>query len=184
MDVSAVRSQVAKHRSSRVPSEFGEIPGSITYLDGLLQQASSVDEKHLLFAMVLGECARAGNREMELHYLRRQADSLPPQPIFLTSLASALANVPGSGDEALARCGDAVALANKEDRQVRYSLTCQARVALLLNNYETLNSALKELIDDAGRQRAEDTGYEFDFVDQIDVGRCDTQLLDRYRELA
>ncbi|CAN7763758.1 hypothetical protein LJR084_007288 [Variovorax sp. LjRoot84] len=184
MDITALGSQVAKRRSSRVPSEFGEIPGSIGYLEGLLNQATTLDEKHLMFVLILGECSRASNPEPELHYLRRQLESLPLQPILLASLAYALANIPGSGDEALTRCAEAVALARKENRQVRYSLAWQVRIALILDDYTVLHDALQGLVDDAGKQREEDSAYEFDFVDQIDAARCDAQLLARYEELA
>lgn len=184
MDSTAIRGQVAKLRLTTAPSEFGQIPASVPYLDELLKQAPSLDDKHLLFAIILGECTRADNRALELHYLRRQIQSLPLQPILLTSLATALAYMPGTYREALSVCAEAVALAKKEDRQVRWSLTSQARIALMLDDYEVLHYALRELIDDAAKARVEDMGYEFDFVDQIDVQRLDAGLLARYKELA
>lgn len=181
---SEIRRQVAKLRSNTVPSEFGRIPASVPYLDGLLKQALRLDEKHLLFALILGECTRAENRALELHYLRQQIQSLPLQPILLTSLATALATTPGMNAEALSVSHDAVALAKKENRQVRWSLTSQARISLMLDDYDTLTRALEELVSDVGAERSEDTDYEFDFVDQIDVQRIDTGLLERYKELA
>ena len=183
-DVRALRQEVTKRRASVVESDFGEIPSSIPYLEGLLQKASSLDDSHLLFALILGECTRADNRPAEVHYLRRQLAALPLQPIFLASLASALASVPGAGSEALTRCLEAVNLAQKEDRQVRYCLTVQARVALALHDHETLAASLKGLIADAKFERAEDSGYEFDFVDQIDAQRIDPTLLAEYKALA
>lgn len=179
-DSSAIRGQVAKLRSTSVQSEFGQIPASVPYLDGLLQQASALDEKHLLYALILGECTRAQNRALELHYLQQQVKSLPLQPVLLTNLAMALAYTPGREHEALLVCGEAVVLAKKENRQVRWSLTSQARIALMLDDYEILNRTLGELIADAGQARAEDTGYEFDFVDQIDAQRIDVQLFAQY----
>ena len=182
-NVHLLRNEAAERRTSVVLSEFGEIPSSIPYLEGLLQKASSLDDKYLLFALVLGECTRADNRQAEVHYLRRQMSSLPLQPVFLTSLASALATEPASHVEALARCAEAVELAMREDRQVRYSLTFQARLALALGEYEVLTSALKGLIADAHCERSEDTGYEFDFVDEIDTRRIDPALLAQYKAL-
>ena len=183
-DVRALRQEVAKRRASHVASAFGEIPSSIPYLDGLLTQAASLDEEHLLFALILGECTRAENRQAEVHYLQRQIDTLPLQPIFVASLATALASSPGSEAEALARCAEAVELARREERQIRYCLTCQARVALALDDYGVLTGALKGLVADAKSTRTEDTGYEFDFLDQIDAQRCDAELLASYRALA
>lgn len=182
-DIQVLRQEAAARRTLSAESQFGEIPSSIPYLDGLLKQSSSLDEKHLLFSLILGECIRAENRQAEVHYLRRQLEDLPRQPILLANLATALASVPGSEQEALMRCTEAVDLAQQEDRQVRYCLTCQVRVALVLDDYVALNRAIRGLIADSGNQRSEDTEYEFDFVDQIDVGRCDPKLLAQYKEL-
>jgi hypothetical protein len=184
MDAGALRQEAAKLRSTIVDSEFGAVPGSIRYLEGVLQRASSSEDKHLLFALILGECARADNRLAEVHFLRRQVAELPLQPVLLTSLASVLAGDRESATEALVRCEEAVQLAQRGDRQVRYCLTSQARIALALDDYEVLSKALRGLVADAGRQRAEDTAYEFDFVDQIDVQRIDPGLLRQYRALA
>jgi hypothetical protein len=184
MDARALRREAAKLRSTIVESEFGAVPSSIGYLESLLSRASSSEDKHLLFALILGECARADNRLAEMHFLRRQVAELSLQPVLLTSLASALVGDPASAPEALARCEEAVRLARQEDRQVRYSLTCQATIALALNDYEVLSAALRGLIEDAGRERTEDTAYEFDFVDKIDVQRIDAELLANYKTLA
>lgn len=184
MDARALRQEAAKLRATVVDSEFGAVPSSIGYLEGLLRKASSSEDKHLLFALILGECVRAENGLAEVHFLRRQVAELPLQPVLLTSLASALAGDRESAPEALARCEEAVRLAQHEDRQVRYCLTCQARIALALDDYEVLSAALRALIADAGRQRAEDTAYEFDFVDQIDARRIDPALLRQYKALA
>src|SRR6188768_1547966 len=72
MDARALMQEAAKRRSTVVNTEFGPAPSSIGYLEGLLQQASSTEEKHLLFALILGECTRAENRLAEVHFLRRQ----------------------------------------------------------------------------------------------------------------
>lgn len=184
MDARALRQEAAKLRSTIVDSEFGAVPSSIGYLEALLRKATSSEDKHLLFALILGECARADNRLAEMHFLRRQVAELPLQPVLLTSLASALVGDPESAPEALVSCQEAVRLARHEDRQVRYCLTCQARIALALDDYEVLSAALRALIADAGRERAEDTTYEFDFVDQIDVRRIAPALLRQYKALA
>jgi hypothetical protein len=184
IDVRALRQEVAKLRSTVVKSKFGVVPSSIGYLEALLQEATSSQDKHLLFALILGECTRAQNGLAEVHFLRRQVAELPLQPVLLTSLASALARDRESAPEALVRCDEAVRLAQQEDRQVRHCLTCQARIALALSDYEVLSAALRALISDAGRQRAEDTAYEFDFIDQIDVRHVDPALLQQYKALA
>lgn len=182
-DLELVR-EASKHRATKVKSAIGLLPGSIVYLDDLLKKAFSLDEKYQLFLLILDECSLAGNRLAEEHFLRRQITELPLQPILLTSLARFLANDPATADEALVRCEEAVRLAIHEDRQVRYALTCQARIALTLGNYEVLASALRALIADAAPNRVnEDSIYYFDFVDKIDLNRIDSALLERYKAL-
>jgi hypothetical protein len=184
MDARVLRQEAAKLRSTVADSQFGPLPRSIGYLEGVLRKATSSEDKHLLFALILGECTRVDNHLAEVHFLRRQLAELPLQPVLLTSLALALVSDPKSATEALDRCEDAVRIARQENRQVRYCLTCKARIALVLNDYEVLSAALRALIEDAGRERVEDTTYEFDFVDQIDVRRIDTALLRQYQKLA
>lgn len=184
MNARELRQEAAKRRSIGVDSEFGTIPSSVVYLDEHLRKASSLDDKHLLFALIIGECIRAENHVAEIHFLRRQMTELPLQPVFLTSLASALASNPNTVPEAFARCEEAVQLAQHENRQVRYCLTCQVRLALTFDKYEILSSALRNLIADAGHERVEDTNYEFDFIDQIDDRRIDPELLRQYKALA
>lgn len=184
MNARELRQEAAKRRSTVVDSEFGKIPSSVAYLEELLRKTSSLDDKHLLFALIMGECTRAENRAAEVHFLRRQLTELPLQPVFLASLASALASNPNTVPQAFARCEEAVQLAQHENRQVRYCLTFQARLALALDNYEVLSSSLHNLIADAGHERVEDTDYEFDFIDQIDDRRIDPELLRQYKALA
>lgn len=87
-------------------------------------------------------------------------------------------------EEPLRLASESVALAIKDDRLVRYCATNMARIALTLDAYEVLDSALAVLIDDAVNIRVEDSPYEFDFVDRIDVSRVNLGLLKRYRQLA
>lgn len=103
---------------------------------------------------------------------------------MLTNLAQFLVNDSEKAKEALAFCEEAVRLAINEDRQVRYALTCQVRIALALDDYEVLSSALRGLIADAAPNRVnEDSIYYFDFVDKIDANRIDSAILERYKAL-
>lgn len=183
-DFKKLRKEAEERRSIFVKSKFGEVPGSIPYLEGLIDKASSLDEKHLIFALILSECAREDNPVIEVEFLRRQMLELPLQPIFLASLASALIRIPGSMSEALARSKEAVELANSENRQLRYCLTCRVRLALSVGDYDAVSEALHNLIADAGQNRAEDSSYEFDFLDLIDERKVDPELLRQYKELA
>lgn len=100
-------------------------------------------------------------------------------------LAITLANIePSSRDEAVAIAEKAIDVAKSQDRLVRYCATNLARIGLILDDYVVLQRALVDLVSDAGRDRSEDSGYEFDFVNQIDVRRIDAGLLARYKALA
>lgn len=184
MDDRLLMRKAAKLRAVKVESDIGLISGSIAYLDGLLKEDLSIDDKYQLFFLIVDECFRSGNRNAEEYYLRRQISELPLQPILLTNLAQFLVNDSGKAKEALAFCEEAVRLAINEDRQVRYALTCQVRIALALDDYEVLSSALRGLIADAAPNRVnEDSIYYFDFVDKIDANRIDFALLERYKAL-
>ncbi len=183
INVTSLRDEIAKQRSTTAQSEFGPIPASIPYLQGLLTDSLSLDERHLVFAAILSECSRAKNDHLELHFLRRQVSALPKQPVLLVSLALGLAKFPELRDDAIQTGLDAVRVARQQDRQLRYSLTALARLALSLNEYTALELALTELIADQSSNRDEDTGYEFDFVDAIDTHRIAPSLLDAYKGL-
>lgn len=184
MDDRLLMRKAAKLRAVKVESDIGLISGSIAYLDGLLKEDLSIDDKYQLFFLIVDECFRSGNRNAEEYYLRRQISELPLQPILLTNLAQFLVNDSEKAKEALAFCEEAVRLAINEDRQVRYALTCQVRIALALDDYEVLSSALRGLIADAAPNRVnEDSIYYFDFVDKIDANRIDFALLERYKAL-
>jgi hypothetical protein len=183
INVTSLREEVTKQRSTTVQSEFGPIPGSIPYLEGLLTDSLSLDERHLIFAVILSECSRAKNDQLELHFLRRQVSVLPKQPVLLVGLALGLSKFPEFRGDALRTGLDAVSLARLENRQLRYSLTALARLALSLNDYAVIERALTELVADKGTERSEDTPYEFDFVDQLDARRISPSVISAYRLL-
>ena len=182
IDASSLREEVARRRSTKSQSEFGAIPESIPYLQSFLTDQLSIDERHLIFAMILNECSRAKNDHLELHFLRRQLSALPLQPVLLASLAGGLAKFPERRAEALQAGAEAVRLAREEDRQVRYSLTALARLALSLKDYSTLERALSELVADAVVTR-EDAPYEFDFVDDLDARHISSDVISAYKRL-
>lgn len=71
----------------------------------------------------------------------------------------------------------------KQGRQVRYSLTAQARFGAEIDDYDLLNSTLREIVLDAHNTRDEDSAFEFDFLRDVDTGRIDQAILKSYREL-
>jgi hypothetical protein len=183
IDVNALRREVSQRRAVNTNSSFGVIPSSIPFLTDHLQNAVDSETRHLLFALILSECGRAENKPLEIHFLRRQVEELPMQPILLTSLATALAASRETAQEALQLCRAAVDLAVKENRQLRYSLSAMARVAIEVDDYQLLSYAISSLVDDAEKFRAEDIAYEFDFLESIDLNRISPDLLVRYSKL-
>jgi hypothetical protein len=181
----ALVAKLGAMRKQRVGSTFGPIPASIPYLDEMLADATSDEERGLLYSLLIGECSRARNDALYVDRLRRRARDMTTDPMSHAGLATTLALLDRQHrDEALASAYKALELAKLQGRQIRYCGVSLARVALSLDEYGPLQHALRELIEDFGQPRQEDIGYEFDFVDQIDPKRCDTELLNSYKSLA
>lgn len=183
-EYAALRAELTSLRKQRVQSEYGLIPASVEHLEQLLTKVASDDERIEVYTLLVSECSRARNDRLYIDCLRRRVRDFASDPMSHAGLAFRLAMIePEYRGEALASADKALELARSQDRLVRYCATNLARIALMLDNYEVLNRSLGELVADAGKARVEDTGYEFDFVDQIDVQRVDAELLARYQEL-
>ena len=180
----AIKNLLPELRKQLVDSPHGRIPKSIEHLEKVLRNESALDDKVAVYGLLLGECTRSRNNDVYVHFLRRRVKEIPDDPFSYTELGTVLAHERSTQAEALKVAAQAVALAKKQDRQVKYSLTCQARIALEIGDYKTFNEALRGLIDDAENIRDEDHGFEFDFLDHVDPDKADQQLIAQYRELA
>lgn len=178
-----IKARLPELRKQLIVSPHGQIPRSVEYLEKAIGKATSLDDKIALYSLLLSECSRCRNYELEVHFLRQRLRDWDNDPFPLTSLATALAREQSTRDEALQLAAQAVSLAKKQDRQVKYSLTCQARVALEVGDYAVFNDALRRLIEDANNHRAEDHGLEFDFLDHIDPNQVDNEIMSQYRAL-
>jgi hypothetical protein len=183
-DFLAIKKQLPELRKQLVTSPHGRIPKSVEHLESMIANAASVDDKAALYPLVLSECVRYGNHELHVRFLRQQVRDLHDDPLSLTSLATALAQDHSARGEAIRLVAQAVTIAKSEDRQVKYSLTCQARLALEVGDYDLFNDSLRDLIQDAKNHRAEDHGLEFDFLDRADSDKIDKKLVTQYRALA
>ena len=180
----ALCAELATLRKQQVQSQFGSAPGSVARLEGLLGAATSDEDRAVLYTLLASECSKARNDSLYIDCLRRRARDLPTDPMAHAGLATTLSKVePSSRNEAIAIADKALEMAKSQDRLVRYCATNLARIGLILDDYAVLQRALAELVGDAGRDRPEDIGYEFDFVDQINVQRLNAGLLAQYREL-
>lgn len=178
-----LRATLAAMRKQRVQSDYGLIPASVDHLEKLLATTAAEGERAVLYALIFSECSKAQNDRLYVGWLHRGVRDFPNEPQFHIDLAFGLATTePKQREAALVSARKALELAKAQDRLVRYCATNLARIALMLDDYDTLTHALEELIADAGAKRPEDTGYEFDFVRQIDVRRVDAGVLERYKD--
>ncbi len=181
----ALCAELVTLRKQRVQSRFGSVPGSVPRLEQLLDATASDEDRAVLYALLASECSKARNDSLYIDCLRQCARDLPTDPMAHAGLAITLCIIdPSSSSEAIAIADKALDIAKSQDRLVRYCATNLARIGLMLDDYAVLQRALAELIGDAGCDRSEDTGYEFDFVDKIDVHRVDAGMSARYKELA
>lgn len=177
--------ELATLRKQRVQSKFGPVPGSVPRLEHLLDAVTSDEDRAVLYTLLASECSKAKSDSLYIDCLRRYVRDLPTDPMAHANLAITLGIVdPSSCNEVVAIADKSLDIAKSQNRLVRYCATNLARIGLMLDDYTVLQRALTELVSDAGCVRPEDTGYEFDFVDQIDVQRFDAGLLERYKKLA
>lgn len=181
----ALRAELALLRKQRVQSAYGLIPASVEYLEQLLSEVSSDDERAEVYTLLVSECSRARNDPLYIDCLRRRVRDFASDPMSYAGLAFRLAMIePEHRTEALATADKALELAKAQNRQVRYCATNLARIALMLDDYQALNRSLGELVADADNVREEDSNYEFDFIEKIDGRRVDSNVLAQYRGLA
>jgi hypothetical protein len=183
----AIRTEVSRLRARKINTQFGLAPASIPNLDGLMEECPVNDgcDRSTLYSLLLGECSRAMNDEMYIYFLKRRCAEDEADVLALTNLGSVLSVIGGDkSDEALIAAEKAVRMAKDQNRFVRHCATNLARAALRLNNYDYLIIALRTLLDDAENFREQDTTFAFDFIDGIDLKRCDAELIDQYKKLA
>ena len=178
-----LRHLAAEHRSTKVTTEFGNLPESIPVLASFVSSAEP-EELEDVYGVLIDECIRAGRFDLELRFRKDLVQRFPNDPIPLCSLASSLASDPSTQAEAMESARAAVNLAKQTDSYVRYALTTQLRVAMQLDNYPEVNSMLTALVEDSANARDEDYVFESDFVDALDMNKVSGRLLQRYLEVA
>lgn len=179
-----IRNRLASLRQEVVETSLGKIPKSIWFLESEIDKSISHDDKLAIYTLLLSECCRCRNQCLQIHYLRKQFQDFPSEPLAITELASNLAFDINNLNEVLELLKLAVSMARLQNRLVKYSLTCQARVALQLKDYLLFNNTLRALIDDAHVSRADDYDLEFDFIKDINKSLADLNLIDQYRSLS
>jgi hypothetical protein len=180
--------QLPTLRREAIDSPFGQIPKSVDELSRLLNGSLTEGDKAHVYHLLLSECSRSRNDALLLHWLRARVKAFPRDPIAQCGLAFHIALTEPSRisvrEESLDLTRRALSIAFSQNVLVRYSATMLVRIGLLLDDYAAVKEGLVALIRDGNQQRLEDQRLEFDFLDQIDPKRLDSDLLDTYARLA
>lgn len=180
-----IMKNIGAKRNETVDTSLGPLPKSVEFLRICLDQAKDDADRRKLFPLLLSECSRSKNDVAYLHFLRRSANEMSDDPIAVSGAAYGIAIVDLSAKhEALALANQAVKLALAQDRLVKHSATNLIRIALLLDAYDYVSLGISALLNERGAIRAEDSSYQFDFLDKIDPDRVDRRMLDEYRALS
>ena len=182
-----LKKQLPALRKQKLDSDLGVISASSSYLIELLLKTHDQDDRRLIYMELTSECALSGNEELYMHFLRQNCREFPTDPLVNTGLGLACALRASSQnknkEEAIKLAVKALRLAETQKQFIRYCGANLARIALIVDDYETLHMAISNLLDHANDECVEDLNYEFDFIDQIDIERFDSILLEKYKAL-
>jgi hypothetical protein len=183
-ELTVIRARLQSIDSMKAESEFGPIPASVPYLEDMLGANLDFDDRSLIYSLLISECSRAKNDSLYIAMLRRREKDLENDPMSRLGLAHTLVIIkPELADEALNVAKEALNMAKAQDWLVKYCATSIVRIGLVRKDYDIVQFGLAELVADSKNQRLEDSGYEFDFLPQIEAQRCDKTLLKSYQSL-
>jgi hypothetical protein len=182
-DRAALRQEVRARREPRVLFEGKFVPGSVRYLRDLMASAEDEYERDVLLVEVGAEYLRAEMEDEHLQVQRERVRNHPDAAVMWLSLADALSWRPDGAQEANDATARAVEISRTVGALLRYSLSCQARVARATGNREVFERAISDLLEDAPNYRKEDSGFFGNFIESLPAGFCSSALLDAYRKL-
>jgi hypothetical protein len=174
---------IADLRAKKLSVEGEMVPESAVFLRDKLASIADPGDRAVLHEMLCDEYALSGLNHKELEAMRARAREYPDEPVPWAGLAARLSHEEGMLEEAQQASDHAVSVAKKSDRFVRYALITRARLAAVQHDWHLLNATLQDLIEDASNERAEDIGYESDFLHGAE-GHLDKAIMDRYRTIA
>jgi hypothetical protein len=184
IDLQILYQRVLNLRSQVSETKYGSIPSSITFIESILSKNLSDEDRKLVYTVLVGECSFSNNDQLKLEISQRRAKELPDDPLAHIALAWINALVVPRNTEAAVRAGYmALEVARREGEWLRYCACDFLRIGLLLDDYDIVNGTLKILVEDACNKGRVDHKYEFDFVEQIDRNRCNSELLSAYLSL-
>lgn len=159
-------------------------PSTVTFLEGELAKTTDPLHRAALYQLMAQEYALAKQPSGELGTMRRAAAEFPGEPVPWIGLAARLGQEQKMLNEARVTIERGLEIASRTNRFVRYALGTRARIANALNDRELLEETVQRLIADAAKTRAEDCGFETDFLDSIPDDAIDRGMREQYLKIA
>ncbi|MBV8620792.1 MAG: hypothetical protein JOY84_18145 [Curvibacter sp.] len=158
------------------------VPSSIVLIRDMLKSIDDIHDRNDLLGELAGEYLRA---ELEDEYLLVERERLanhPDEAIMWIGLAHALSRRSDGAAEAKQSVIKGVEISREVGALIRYSLTCQAQIALEIGDPVLFGDALKDLILDSPNFREEDCWLDESLLRGLPDGFCDPNLLNDYKK--
>jgi hypothetical protein len=174
--------ELRKQNSKAKPANTSS--AGVALLKEKLIEAKAPLDRAALYQLLAQEYAMAGLVDQEIGTMRKAAAEFVNEPTPWISLAARLSLDEATLAESKEVIEQALAIAVKNDRFVRYALGTRARIANKLQAHELLADTIRKLIDDAATKRVEDCGFETDFLDSLPEKVIDVGIRQRYLQIA
>jgi hypothetical protein len=179
-----VRDMIREKRARRVAIKGREVPESIAFLVGLLDQAKSERELDDILFHLSAEYEMAGMTQDQIRTLQRRTEIFPEDVNVWLLLADSLSDDPERRLEARQALDKAIRQSRATNEFVRVALAVEARIARRWKDGEMFEHAIRELIQDAENVRAVDQPLPSDVVLDLPLGLCSSELVAHYCRLA
>lgn len=176
----------AEIQGRREPAEMlnGKlVPGSVLFIRKMLSTVTDPHDRNDLLGELAGEYLRAGLDDEHLLVQRERVADHPDAAIMWLGLAHSLSMRKDGAEEAKQAVAKGVEVSRCVGTLVRYALTCQAEVARKTNDAALFAQTLRELIADAPKQRADDSGVDDSVLRDLPDGFCPPELQHEYRQM-
>jgi hypothetical protein len=175
-----LRAEIRKRREPAILMEGKLVPGSVPFIQELLETARDEHDRDDLLAELAGEYLRADLDDEHLRVQRQRVANHPEAAVMWLALAHSLSMRKDGAAEAKQAVAKAVEISRRVGTLIRYALTCQAEVARKTNDSALFASTLRELIDDAPNARQEDAGLDSAIIEKLPPSFCPPELEQQY----
>ncbi|MDD3020743.1 MAG: hypothetical protein PHX61_07165 [Alphaproteobacteria bacterium] len=184
-----LRSTLSELRKNKVETRVGIVPESVALLLEKLELSTTAEDRNNLYFYLDAELMRWGDIPLRVQFLQKFCQESPSDPLRHATLSHALAALFLEKNENTNFKKEALDLGFKsldssveENRFIRYCGSSLARLAISLDEYDALNHALKYLVSPEAANCQEDIPhFECEYINDIDVSRCDKELFYRYK---